>query len=246
MGQTPSSILESIGSTDFARASKAVEALITSGRDVNSVYDGKTALLQAAVAGHTSLVEALLDKGAYIEVRDNLQCTPLIAACFMGHKDTAALLVSRGADINAHDKTGMTSLHWAVSESHLDCVELLILKGAALDIKNARGQAPIEVSATFKPKKRAKMEAFFAECIEKRTRSLSSVETEIPPEGLPGKTEVSLAERYAALRVQRLAQLCKVWGLVKFMHPGSRLRYPRPFPVSPVLTRTWAAWTLRA
>jgi ankyrin repeat protein len=58
----------------------------------------------AAKYGHASIVQILLDNGAYIRSRTVDYWTPLHVAAWYGHLPVVLLLVERGADINDDSK----------------------------------------------------------------------------------------------------------------------------------------------
>ncbi len=66
-------------------------------------------LLDAAAAGKTNAVKALLDKGANVEARDKKDRTPLMLAAQHGHADTIRLLLANGARADARDQLGYTA-----------------------------------------------------------------------------------------------------------------------------------------
>lgn len=57
---------------------------------------GRTPLSYAAGSGHKSIVEILLDGGAFINSMDRESKTPLSHALMSGHKDVVKLLIDRG------------------------------------------------------------------------------------------------------------------------------------------------------
>jgi len=59
-------------------------------------------------------MEALLNKGANIDARNENGGTPLGLAAFNGHKEIVELLIARDANVNVQNDFGMTSLHVAV------------------------------------------------------------------------------------------------------------------------------------
>lgn len=90
--------------------------LILNGADVNDRdYAGNTAIHEAALKGHTRIVELLIDNGAIIDIRSGPYDldTPLIDAVANDHIDVVRLLLQRGADpriYNAQGKTSMDSI----------------------------------------------------------------------------------------------------------------------------------------
>ena len=124
---------------------------------------GCSALHLATWAGHKSIVELLLHKGANVnaktmgeaifadrndtgDFRNFQELTPLDFAVRGGHAAIVELLLDRGADANlkatdAHKKAGAdTSLHYAVGgKSNAAIVQMLLDKGANLEFKTKRG-----------------------------------------------------------------------------------------------------------
>jgi ankyrin repeat domain-containing protein 17 len=96
---------------------RSVEALLARGADPDLAGgNGRTPLQQCAYFAslHTfsksktmsRIAALLLDAGAQIEARDNLQYTPLIAAASDGDADMVRLLLERGADVRASTPGG--------------------------------------------------------------------------------------------------------------------------------------------
>ena len=96
----------------------------------------------AAWAGHTAIVEALLNAGADPNVVPSealdsewtlkycAGMTPLHFAAHGGRAEIIDALLAAGADANAADGTGIAPLHWADKAGHVDAVVSLLTGGA--------------------------------------------------------------------------------------------------------------------
>jgi ankyrin repeat protein len=87
---------------------------------------GCTALMEASVAGHTEIANALLDAKANIDVGDHNQSTALIKASTQGQTEIVDILVKRRADIRARSSNGLTALDKAIAGEYPDIVQLLV------------------------------------------------------------------------------------------------------------------------
>ncbi len=126
---------------DFA----AVEALITSGADVNAKDgEGSTALMFAAVRGDARMVEALLAAGADPNLKDANGETALLLGARHGAAIVRALL-SKGADPNLADGEGQTALLVA-AENQPESVRLLIERGADVNHRDDFGVGALTIA----------------------------------------------------------------------------------------------------
>ena len=110
-----------------------VKLLLDAGANIHATNkNGWTPLHYAASEGHTAIATLLVDKGADVNVIDNLTgSTPLHFASRGGYIAIATLLVEIGADLNAKDNIcGLTPLHMAAEKGHTEVVKLLESKGA--------------------------------------------------------------------------------------------------------------------
>jgi ankyrin repeat protein len=116
--------------------SKAVEALLDSGADINSRDEqNQTALHQAASRGHTLIVKLLLERGADVNAKNLFGQTPMLAPVYRGSLDTVRALLSAGADVDARsDLSGQTPL-LSMSSGRTKVVETLLEEGADVNAK---------------------------------------------------------------------------------------------------------------
>jgi len=77
-------------------------------------HDGSTALHASALSGSADAARALLQAGADVSVRSNLEETPLHFAAREGNLCVAELLLLHGADAHATTKFGATPSQQAV------------------------------------------------------------------------------------------------------------------------------------
>jgi ankyrin repeat protein len=68
----------------------------------------------------------LLSKGADIEYRSHMNCTPLHHAAYSGSAEAVDFLIDAGADINAYDKYWGVPLGLAIVGRRMDIVKLLL------------------------------------------------------------------------------------------------------------------------
>mmetsp|Transcript_97884 Transcript_97884/g.146804 ORF Transcript_97884/g.146804 Transcript_97884/m.146804 type:complete len:97 (+) Transcript_97884:66-356(+) len=68
-----------------------------------------TALMVAAMGGHTQVMALLIESGAVVEMVNSEGKTPLIKASELGYVDACKALIDGGADINRGDRSGRPS-----------------------------------------------------------------------------------------------------------------------------------------
>lgn len=102
----------------------AANYLLDHGANINATNkDHLTPLMCAALMGRAKFVEVLLDKGAYVNMRDR-----------DGYTDMVNLLLEHKPDLNLRSWVdGMTALMRAAFDGNLNAVSWLVKNGAALD-----------------------------------------------------------------------------------------------------------------
>ncbi len=100
----------------------------------------------AAKAGDTAQVEALIAGGTNVDERDVAQRTALHWAADLGHLDVAKALVAKGADVNAKDFNDLTVLHVATIGKHEAIAKLIIDSGANVNATDtwSQGATPLD------------------------------------------------------------------------------------------------------
>lgn len=101
--------------------------LIPEGVDLNAYNEGGvTALFVACYAQNTSLVEALIARGANVNKGTEDDWTPLMAASMKGDYQIATMLINAGADSHLCNKdTGCNAFMYAAQVGSVEIVRLL-------------------------------------------------------------------------------------------------------------------------
>ena len=80
----------------------------------------------AAAFNHGRIIEILLDSGADLEAKDELEMTPFLMAVSQGTVEAAKLLLERGANLTATDSSLNSALHLAIIHRRPEMVKLLL------------------------------------------------------------------------------------------------------------------------
>uniref|UniRef100_A0A3B3QIJ7 Proteasome 26S subunit, non-ATPase 10 n=1 Tax=Paramormyrops kingsleyae TaxID=1676925 RepID=A0A3B3QIJ7_9TELE len=92
--------------------------------------DHRTALHWACSAGHTDIVQFLLNFAVDVNLKDDACWTPLHIAASAGREEIVRALISRGADLNPVNQNGCTPLHYAASKDRYEIALILLENGA--------------------------------------------------------------------------------------------------------------------
>jgi len=98
--------------------------------EIAQMIKREISLLDAAGKGDLRVVKELLDKGAYVNVRDPDGRTPLTEAVWNNNGELVRLLIDRGANVNARKNDGARPLSIAQGKGAKEIIELLKKAGA--------------------------------------------------------------------------------------------------------------------
>jgi ankyrin repeat protein len=108
-----------------------------------------TALHWAAGAGDLKIVRYLMSDAIQAEpgaTRIN-NFTPLHAAAMQGQAEVCQELLMAGVDVNVQTiPQGYAPLHSAAYGGHLEAIKILVTYGANLELRNYRGERPIDTA----------------------------------------------------------------------------------------------------
>lgn len=109
---------------------------------------GRSALHEAAQAGHSGIVAALLDAGADVHAHDGLGRTPLLDSARAAALPALDTLLEAGADPRACDGAGANALHLAVTAETPSAalVKRLLELGVDAQALDAEGRSAIDLA----------------------------------------------------------------------------------------------------
>jgi ankyrin repeat protein len=104
---------------------------------------GQTALIDATVNGHESIVAALIKAGANLDLQDEIGNTALMYAVASGEGSIAAALIGAGADLDLQNQQSITALMSATKNGDESIVAALIAAGASVDLQDELGNTAL-------------------------------------------------------------------------------------------------------
>jgi ankyrin repeat protein len=114
-------------------------------KSLNTLFDGKSALMLAAARGHVDIVEYLFD---FVKTAkfDRYKRTALTHAIMNGSSNVASFLLHKGVDPNRPDTSGNTPLMYACAYGWYHCTKLLVDAGAQINAANEWKLTPVSVA----------------------------------------------------------------------------------------------------
>lgn len=110
--------------------------------------EGLRPLHLAALYGHLSVIQILLEHGSEIEARTQHDLdTALHLAARQGHESAVQALLVAGADIGSTNGKVMTALHSAARHGHGSVVQMLLKHGANVMAKTYLGRSSLHLAA---------------------------------------------------------------------------------------------------
>ncbi|XP_049569439.1 palmitoyltransferase ZDHHC13 [Orcinus orca] len=111
--------------------------------------EGFSSIHLAVLFQHMPIIAYLISKGQSVNMTDVNGQTPLMLSAHkvLGSEPTGFLL-KFNPSLNVVDKIHQnTPLHWAVAAGNLNAVDKLLEAGASLDIRNVKGETPLDMAA---------------------------------------------------------------------------------------------------
>jgi ankyrin repeat protein len=120
--------------------------------DVNAAYgDGSTALHWAAHWDDVDTVDLLIQKGARVDIGNDLGVTPLSLACTNRSAQIVTRLLAAGANPNHATSTGETPVMTCARTGNVEAMESLLTHGADVNAAESRhGQTALMWAATYR------------------------------------------------------------------------------------------------
>lgn len=126
-----------------------ISSLLDSGANIDGKTEQGEGVLHVAMANQSGItLEYLIERGANLELEDELGLTPLLNAALSGKPEFVRLLHDNRADINATMIGGRNALHIAASLGHQKVVETLISLGIDMELKDDEGQTALDNAVT--------------------------------------------------------------------------------------------------
>ena len=142
-GFSSTMFVEHASNGDIAKMQNA----LNNGADINAKDPGgMPALFIAVEENQLSATKFLLENGAYPDITDKENDTPLMRAMYYNRPEIAKLLIEYGANVNTSYNDDFV-LTWATFNNYTDIVKLLLEKGANTECYNPVGCTPLIIAS---------------------------------------------------------------------------------------------------
>lgn len=112
--------------------------------------DGMSVLHHAVLLGNVDIIQALLDHGSFVDMKDAKGLRPLHYGAWQGLDRPVELLLARGSSVNqASSVDGNSPIHLACEHGHLDVVKKLMNSGADVTVANNQHRTPLDLACEF-------------------------------------------------------------------------------------------------
>lgn len=123
--------------------------LFKQGADLVGCEGKKTILHYACIAGWSTVVQSLVDRGADIDAQTREGDTPLLIAAISGKKQIFDILMKAGASINICNLNSNRLLNYVCMNGWIDIVQHLLDAGLDINTTNLDGSTHLRVAAEF-------------------------------------------------------------------------------------------------
>lgn len=150
LGRTPWSCMLKFEDKQTPSATSIVRRMLNTAKSLNDdICDlGSTLLHAAVVYDRGDIIPLLLERGANINAKDNVEATALVVAVQYAPK-LVPILLAHGADMNIKYKAGASALHAAAAHGNIDVLRLLIELGMDLECETEDGYTPLAGAITW-------------------------------------------------------------------------------------------------
>ncbi|GAB2811805.1 ankyrin repeat domain-containing protein [Comamonas piscis] len=100
---------------------------------------GRTPLLVATQSNQVAAAKALIEAGADVNAKDNIEDSPYLYAGARGHQEILQMALTHGADLRSTNRYGGTALIPAAERGHVETVRTLINAGVDVNHVNRLG-----------------------------------------------------------------------------------------------------------
>jgi ankyrin repeat protein len=114
--------------------------------ELTDMNDGWTALHYASQSGCHECTKQLIDKGANIEARTNVDETPLHLAATNNNHEVLRMLIEKQAKIEARTYKGETALHLSTENNHIEVIKFLIENSANIEAQTDKDETALHIA----------------------------------------------------------------------------------------------------